>query len=288
VIIKFDKPTKAATGALNNTGSCWQFVNYMRKEESESKRNGKDLQPWFSYTSDSIPHSQVAEEIDKDHQGLSKKEGKFSTGSINISESEWKAMGKTEQERLANFKQWTQKEFTELFAGNYHKKDKNGNPIEIAPEDVRLFFKLEYDRHYKGTDKEVIAGEKKSGDARPGFNIHIHFIVARKTRNGIRISPNAHPSVFNRNELRTKCENSFDEMFQYRRPKEETLTYRQAHKQDKYETIVSSADTAIKDTSSILTSFADAFASGAGAIAKDEYEPAKKSKKKKKKPRPEL
>jgi hypothetical protein len=288
MIIKFDKPTKSETGSLNNTDSCWQFVNYMRKEEAESKRNGKDLQLWFSYDTDNIPHSQVVEEIDKDHQGLSKKEGKFSTGSISISESEWNAMGKTEQERLTNFKKWTQKEFTELFAGNYHKKDKNGNPIEITPEDMRLFFKLEYDRHYKGTDQEVTSGEKKSGDAKPGFNVHIHFIVARKTRTGIRISPNAHPAVFNRNELRTKCEKNFDNMFQYRRPKEETLEYRQAHKYDKYETETSSAGSAIKDTASILTSFADAFATGAGAVAKDEYEPAKKPKKKKKKPRPEL
>jgi hypothetical protein len=287
VIIKFDKPTKAETGSLNNTGSCLQFVNYMRKEEAESKKNGKDLQPWFNYTNDSLSHTQVAEEVDKDHQGLSKKEGKFSTGSINISESEWKAMGKTEQERLTNFKLWTQKEFSKLFAGNYHKKDKNGNPIEIKPEDVRMFFKLEYDRHYKGTDEEVMAGEKKSGDVKPGFNIHIHFIVARKTRTGIRVSPNVYPSIFNRNKLRTNCEKSFDAMFQYRRPQEETLEYRQAHRQDKYDEI-SSTGTVIKDTASIMTSFADAFATGSGAIAKDEYEPTKKPKKKKKKPRPEL
>jgi hypothetical protein len=258
----------------------------MRKEEAESKKHGKDLQPWFSYTGDSISHTQVVEEIDKDHQGLSKKEGKFSTGSINVSESEWGAMGKTEQERLANFKRWTQKEFSELFAGNYHKKDKNGNPIEIRPEDVRIFYKLEYDRHYKGTDEEVTAGEKKSGDAKPGFNIHIHFIVARKTRKGVRISPNVHPSVFSQNKLRTNCEKSFDKMFQYHRPKEETLEYRQAHKHDTYETVP--AGSTIKDVTSILTSFADAFASGAGATAKDEYEPTKKPKKKKKKPRPEL
>ncbi|MDR0657781.1 MAG: DUF5712 family protein, partial [Mediterranea sp.] len=102
---------------------------------------GRELQPWFSYSDDVITHTQVIEEIDKDHQGLSKKEGKFSTGSIDISESEWKAMGKTEQERLVNFKRWTQKEFSELFAGNYHKKDKNDNPIPITPEDVRMFYK---------------------------------------------------------------------------------------------------------------------------------------------------
>jgi hypothetical protein len=287
MIIPFDKPTASETGALNNTGSCWQFVNYMRKEEVESKKKGRPLQTWFDLNNNSLSSIHVVEEIDKDHQGLSKKEGKFSTGSINISESEWKAMGKTDPERIENFKHWTQKEFSKLFAGNYHKKDKNGNPIEIKPEDVRLFFKLEYDRHYKGTDQEVIDGIKKSGDAKPGFNVHIHFIVARKTRNGTRISPNVRPSVFNRNELRTKCEQNFDEIFQYQRPKEETLEYRRAHKEYEHEPVASSGAT-IKDGVSILTSFADAFATGAGATAKDEYEPIKPKRKKKKKPRPEL
>jgi hypothetical protein len=254
----------------------------MRKEERESKKNGQQLQPWFDLSKDNLSHTYIVEEIDKDHQGLSKKEGKFSTGSINVSESEWNAMGKTEQERLANFKLWTQKEFSKLFAGNYHKKDKNGNPIEIKPDDVRLFFKLEYDRHYKGTDQEVINGKKKSGDAKPGFNVHIHFIVARKTRNGIRISPNAHPSVFSRNELRTKCEKSFDAMFQYHRPKEETLEYRRNRQYEEPETSPS-AGTTIKDSVSILTSLADAFATGAAATVKDEYEPTKKPKRKKRK-----
>jgi hypothetical protein len=287
VIIKFDKPTASESGTLNNTGSCWQFVNYMRKEEIESKKNGKELQPWFDYSRATITHTEVIDAIDKDHQGLSKKEGKFSTGSINVSETEWKAMGKTEQERLANFKKWTQKEFSELFAGNYHKKDKNGNPIEIRPEDVKLFFKLEYDRHYKGTDPEVVSGEKKSGDAKPGFNVHIHFLVARKTQQGVRISPNVHPSIFSRNELRTNCEKNFDAVFQYRRPKEETLEYRRANKQDDYEHTSSTGST-IRDSASIIASFADAFASGSGAIAKDDYETNKPKRKKKKKPRPEL
>ncbi len=102
MIVKFDKPTKAIDGAMNNTGSCRDFVNYMRKEEQASKKQGRELQTWFDYFRDNITHAEVVAKIDKDHQGLSKKEGKFATGSINITEKEWKAMGKTDRERIGN------------------------------------------------------------------------------------------------------------------------------------------------------------------------------------------
>lgn len=224
--VKFDKPT----GKHGNTGSSSQFCNYLEKENK-----GKELdeqEKWFGHTKDDLNKNDVRFSIDKDHQGIGKKEGKFTTGSINITEDEYKSLGKTDQEREQNFKQYAKEDFTKELAENFTKKDRAGNKIDIEKENVNIYYKLERNRQYKGTDEEVKKGEKEQGQDKDEFNTHIHFIVARKTQDGQnRISPTTkNRKEFDRNQFLSKAEQSFDKKTGYERDLKDTFEYKNTMK----------------------------------------------------------
>lgn len=221
MVVKFDKPTQGSNGKLNNTGSASAFVNYLGKEDEKSKEE------WFNLNRDECHPSEVRAAIDRDHQGIGKSEGKFATGSINPTEEEWKALGKNDEERLENFKAWVQKDFSQEFADNFKKLDKEGNEVKIEPQNVKMYYKVEHDRYYTGRDDEVKKGIKQQGDPKDGFNTHCHFIVARKTVDGKnRISPTTNNrKEFDRNYLINRVEQSFDHRTGYERPINQTYEY---------------------------------------------------------------
>ncbi len=221
MVVKFDKPKTDSKGKQANTGSSSAFVNYLGKEDERSKEE------WFSLNRDECHPAEVRAAIDGDHQGIGKKEGKFATGSINPTAEEWQALGKTEVERLENFKAWVQKDFSQEFADNFKKADKSGNVVTIEPQNVKIYYKVEHDRYYTGRDEAVKKGLKKQGEPKEGFNTHCHFIVARKTKDGQnRISPTTNNGKeFNRNNLIGKTEQSFDKRTGYERPLNQTFEY---------------------------------------------------------------
>ena len=227
MVVKFDTPTKGSNGKLSNTGSSSAFVNYLGKEDEIHIEQGEQPEQWFSYSRDECHPAEVRAAIDSDHQGIGKAEGKFATGSINITEQEWKALGGSEEERLENFKAWIQEDFSKEFAGNFDKKDREGNAIPIDPENVKMYYKIEHDRYYSGRDDEVKQGLKEQGETKENFNLHCHFIVARKTEDGLnRISPTTNNrKEFDRNALTEKVEQSFDHRAGYERPLRESYDY---------------------------------------------------------------
>jgi hypothetical protein len=218
--VKFDR---ISDGAKDNKGSCAAFVNYMAKEDK--KDTGHKAEWWFDQHGNSILGKQVLDTIDADWQGLGNNTAKFTTGSVNPTEREWNAMGRNDDERLRNFKAWVAMEFTKEFADNFQKKDKKGNPVEIAPENVKIFYKLEHNRYYKGDGEDVILGKAKSGEAKSGFSKHIHFIIATKTADRKnRINPKTrNRREFNRVELFQRVEKSFDRQFGFNRTFEESF-----------------------------------------------------------------
>jgi len=235
MIVSFDVPTKNGTGALNNTGSSAAFVGYLDKEDKELVAAGQEPEQWFDQYGKEHHRTEVRADIDQDHRTLHKGDGKFSTGSINPSAKEWEALGSNDKERLDNFKDWVAKDFTQEFAANFDKKDKAGNQIPITPDSVKIRYKIEFDRHYKGTDEAVKSGERKQGEEKDGVNVHCHFIVARNAvdkingmnANPIRISPiTKHIKEFNGKALIQNTEQSFDRATGYARPLEETYRYR--------------------------------------------------------------
>ena len=216
----------------SNAGGSGAFVAYLGKEDELNQQREGKAEEWFSHDRDECHPVEVRASIDSDHQGIGKDEGKFNTGSINLTEQEWNALGSTEQERHANLKAWIQEDFSQEFAGNFDKKDRAGNAIPIEPENVKMYYKIEHDRYYTGHDEEVKQGEKKQGEAKENFNLHCHFIVARKTEDGkSRISPTTNNrKEFDRNSLIEKAEKSFDQRAGYDRPLQESYEYHKTMK----------------------------------------------------------
>lgn len=232
MVIVFDKPSKSEKGVLNNSGSCAAYVNYLGKEDEQRIEQGQQPEEWFSREHADVHPAEVRYNIDRDHQGIGKAEGKFATGSINITAEEWQAMGATEEERLNNFKTWVRTEFQNELAGNYNKYDREGNRIEITPEKLNIYYKIEHDRHYKGNDREVIEGTKRQGEAKDGFNLHCHFVIGRKTQDGYnRISPTTNNrKEFDRDNFTHAVERNFDRSFGYERPIEQSYNYHKTMK----------------------------------------------------------
>lgn len=220
MVVKFDTPS----GTKGNKGSSAAFLQYMEKEDKLQQEQGLEPETWGDMKRENVFRSEVRKDIDNDHQGIKKDEGKFATGSINPTEKEWQALGNTEEERRANFKAWAREEFTKEFAGNFNGKD-------VKPEDVKIYFKMETNRYHKGTDEDVKAGLAKSGQVKDGFNNHIHFIVATKDRAGQRINPNTNRrKEFSRDELTGKVERSFDKKFGFERNYSESYDYHKTMK----------------------------------------------------------
>lgn len=219
--VKFDKPS-------GNKGSSAAFCNYLEKENKKEESQ----EQWQGHTKDDLTKLDVQHSIDRDHQGIGKNEGKFATGSINITEEEFKALGKTDKEREQNFKQFAKEEFTKELAENFNKKNTKGEKIDIEKENVNIYYKMERNRQYKGTDEEVKKGLVKSGENKEGFNHHIHFIVARKTLDGKnRISPTTKNSKeFNQKKFFDRVEKSFDKKSGYKRSLEDTFEYKNTMK----------------------------------------------------------
>ena len=126
MFIKFDKPKTDSKGKLASSGSSSAFVNYLGKEDAVHLEQGEQPEHWFSNGRDECHPAEVRAAIDSDHQGIGKNEGKFATGSINPTEQEWKALGKTETERLENFKSWIQKDLTRSLRGTSRSLTKRG------------------------------------------------------------------------------------------------------------------------------------------------------------------
>jgi hypothetical protein len=219
--VKFDK-------AGSNKGSSAAFCNYLEKENKKEE----SLEEWQGHTKDDLTKYDVQHSIDRDHQGIGSKEGKFTTGSINITEEEFKALGKTDQEREKNFKQFAKEEFTKELADNFNKKNAKGEEIKVEADNVNIYYKMERNRQYKGTDDEVKKGIVKSGENKQGFNHHIHFIVARKTLDKKnRISPTTKNSKeFNQKKFFDRVEKSFDKKSGYNRSLEDTFKYKNTMK----------------------------------------------------------
>ncbi|MDO8886191.1 DUF5712 family protein [Candidatus Oleimmundimicrobium sp.] len=227
MFIKFDKPKTDSKGKLASSGSSSAFVNYLGKEDEIHIEQGEQPEQWFSNGRDECHPAEVRAAIDSDHQGIGRNEGKFATGSINPTEEEWKALGNTEAERLNNFKSWIQKDFNQEFAGNFKKLNKAGKEVIIEPQNVKMYYKVEYDRYHTGRDQEVKMGLKWQGEPKEGFNVHCHFIVGRKTSDGRnRISPTTNNrKEFDRDRLTLRTEQSFDQKTGYERPLKESYQY---------------------------------------------------------------
>jgi hypothetical protein len=221
-VVKFDTPDAHA----GNKASCTAFVSYLEKED-KWKGIGKEF--FFNHLYDAYSDSEVLKGIDCNVKGLHNNDAKFYTGSISFSEKEL--------DLILNKHDYIRKytiEAIKLYAQNFNKG--------LSIKDINWYAKIETNRYYKGTDVEVKQGKAKQGDIKPGNNIHVHFIIGRKTLDGkhkispqtnhINTSKGAVIGGFSRDVFKEECEALFDKMFNYDRPFEERYSFYKTRKNE--------------------------------------------------------
>jgi len=219
-VVKFDTPKDFA----DNKGSCNRFIEYLSKED---KSAGLFKEYFFNHKNEMICDYEVVSAIDNNCKAIGKEEVKFYTGSINFSEPELLYL-KNDNVKIRNY---SIKVFEE-YANNYNKA--------LSIDDINWFAKIESNRYYKGDDNEVIEGKVKQGEIKPGNNIHVHFIIGRKSVNGKqKLSPLTNHIAtekgpvkggFNRDKFKENTEKLFDNMFSYLRPMDESYEYNKINK----------------------------------------------------------
>ncbi len=174
---KIINPAKHGNMAFNNKSSAARLGNYLNKEPSSKQEKGV----FFNNLGD-YDKKRVVESIDNNVKGLTSKDDKFHSLVIAPSAKELEHIG-NDQAKL--------KAFTiacmEKYAANFNLA---GGKI-LSEKDLVWYATIHQNRAFKGTDLEVLNGEKKSGDLKEGLQTHIHVVVsARDKEQRITLNPN--------------------------------------------------------------------------------------------------
>ena len=122
--------------------SCSDYVVYLEKE-NEGKQ--PELQEhFFDQNHDRLPPEQVIKEIDGNTAKLKKQEPKFFALTINPSQRELKHINND-----PNLLKQYVREVMKDYAASFHRD------IPVSVDCIKYFAKLEYERTFKGFDREV-------------------------------------------------------------------------------------------------------------------------------------
>ena len=189
----------------NNTGSCGALVDYLDKENQELeklsiKAKNKEQQvhfqerqqPFFSHSNEDYSKIEVRSRIDNNKKKLGKKDAKFFAPTISFSKKEIQQIvfRTTGNRGIKNISEMNKQQFISFNnelkiygreVMNNYAKNFNRQSRGIRDGSSLVYFgKVEHQRKFRGTDKEVLEGKYKAGDLKPGFQSHIHLIVSRK------------------------------------------------------------------------------------------------------------
>ena len=205
--IKVINPKTHGKTEYNNSGSCTNLVNYLSKEDNDK---GLERELYFNHDKDRITSIEVVHSIDNNCPNIEQNEAKFYSLVIAPEPDEMEHL-KSDPKRLKEYVRDTM----DIYAKNFNKKD--GTSKNLSGNDLVYYAKMEHNRYYKGTDKEVKTGLAKQGDTMPGDNTHVHIIVSRKDKSKkIKLSPLANSKkLFSRENFKTKCCDHFDEKYTY-------------------------------------------------------------------------
>jgi len=205
--VKVINPKRDGKKGYNNAGSCTTLVNYLSKED---QGKGLDRELYFTHDRDMVGSMEVIKAIDNNCPKIEKHEAKFYSLVIAPRPDEMNHL-KNDREKLKAYV----RDVMDIYAKNFNGK--NGNNKNLKGNDIVYFAKLEENRYYKGTDKEVKEGKAKQGDPLPGDNTHIHVVVSRmdKTKT-VKLSPLVNSKkLFHREAFKTKSCEHFDNHYRY-------------------------------------------------------------------------
>ncbi len=210
------------TGAYSNTGSSVGVTNYLEHEELDRINNGQEREHFFTYDKEQVSAREATFKIDNNKAQLMKKDSKFFVVTVSPSEKEVKAMGRTPEERSANFKKYINEGVLELYAENFGK--------DLQAKDLMYYGKIHHERGSK-----------------TGEQMHAHIIVSRKDiTNKIKLSPQTNhrgtkkgaiKGGFDRTEFFKNSENTFDKGFNYSRDFKESFEFQNTMKNGSAESI---------------------------------------------------
>ena len=129
----------------NYSQSAADFVSYLEKENQDMEQ--EDKEHFFNQYGDEISAKEVVKEIDGNTAKLKKVEPKFYSIVVSPSASELKQL-QNSSEDLKTYTRELMKEYAASF-----NREINGKPITI--DDIKYFAKIEQQRTFKGTDKQV-------------------------------------------------------------------------------------------------------------------------------------
>lgn len=129
----------------NYAQSAHDFVAYLEKE-NEGKQV-EDMEHFFNQYGEEISSTEVVHEIDNNTSKLKKTEPKFYSITVNPSAPELKHL-KNDKEALKHYTREVMKDYAKAF-----NREINGRPITV--DDIKYYAKIEHQRTYKGTDKQI-------------------------------------------------------------------------------------------------------------------------------------
>lgn len=204
MILKVINPKKDGKNLYQNNGTCFPLVQYLSKED---EKLGDDREYFFNHDNDIVMASEVLSTIDSYRKGLEKKDTKFYSLVIAPTDAELSCM-KDPRKELRDYTRM----MMEIYAANFNGINQAKN---LKGKDIVYFAKIEFDRYYKGTDKEVLEGNVEQGSVKPGNNMHVHIIVSRKDKSDrYKISPLVNNrKLFSIEGLKLKSCYKFDEIY---------------------------------------------------------------------------
>jgi hypothetical protein len=198
---KIINPKVHGKAVYENKGSSSLLVAYL---QHEVKEKGGSLR-FFNEEGNDISPEEVQKRIDYNVKGLRKTESKFIALVLSPSTEELRHIGNDEEK----LKQFTSRAM-QHYAENFHLKA--GKMLGSA--DLLWFGAIHHHRTYKGTEKEVKEGLKKSGELKPGLNMHVHIIVSKRDRKQqITLSPFGNRSRFDMNTCQRRNQEEFNRVF---------------------------------------------------------------------------
>lgn len=129
----------------NYSQSSADFVKYLEKENQGLEQEG--MEHFFNQYGDEISATEVVREIDSNTAKLKKNEPKFYSITVSPSKSELRRL-RNNSEDLKRYTRELMKDYVASF-----NREINGRPVSIG--DIKYFAKIEHQRSFKGTDREV-------------------------------------------------------------------------------------------------------------------------------------
>ena len=125
--------------------SAAEFVEYLEKENHGLEQD--EIEHFFNQYGDEINAENVIKEIDANTAKLKKIEPKFYSITVNPSKYELRKL-QNSSEDLKRYIRAIMKDYASSF-----NREINGKPITV--DDIKYFAKIEHQRTFKGTDKQV-------------------------------------------------------------------------------------------------------------------------------------